>query len=312
MKKHSPLIFLHIPKVAGTTLLSILERGYGKDHVFIWRPQQSIEQNRNNYLDLPERFSMKPNAIVGHVSFGIDKFLPSYEDYFTMLREPIGLSISRYNYRKNRVLKNVSVDVLSDHAKSLSLIEFCQQTEDNPMTRFLSGYSLEEKLALNSTQSSFEDLQISHISAPIKPCPPEMLSQAKLNLEKNILTFGLTEYFDESLMLFKRDLNIPLRSLFYVKKNVRTGETRSTPYPEETIATISSINSLDVELYDFAKQLFIERIETMGSPFKKDTVRFSQLNKLLGPVENTLSRGSSGAHRFVRRAKRRLPSFTGS
>ena len=79
------VIFLHIPKAAGTTLTRILERYYNKDRIFvIWgrRLQESIGE----FTSLPAASRAEIMLLRGHMPFGLHEHLPEPSTYITMLR----------------------------------------------------------------------------------------------------------------------------------------------------------------------------------------------------------------------------------
>jgi hypothetical protein len=82
-----------------------------------------------------------------------------------------------------------------------------------------------------------------------------MLAQAKHNLRDGLAFFGLTERFDESLVLAKQRLG--LRSILYTgDSRVNTRRPRGDEVPEELRRTAERCNRYDIELYRYAEQLF--------------------------------------------------------
>jgi hypothetical protein len=102
------------------------------------------------------------------------------------------------------------------------------------------------------------------------------LEVAKGNLEQ-CLEVGLTERFDESLMLFRRRLGWSMP--FYLSKNAAP---RPTPSEDVSVATRSSIkerNRIDAELYRFATELFEDAIRAEGPLFRGEVAAFRTLNR---------------------------------
>ena len=76
------LYFLHIPKTAGTTFISIIDEHFDYESIF---PGQRWDQLLPK---LPINFS-KYRLVRGHFGYGIRQLLPKKPVYITMLRNPI-------------------------------------------------------------------------------------------------------------------------------------------------------------------------------------------------------------------------------
>src|SRR5262245_44203798 len=79
---HPTLLFLHLPKTAGTTFADILVRQFGPDEVFHVRtPERLPRYSRwNGTLDelaaLSERRRARFRCVLGHFSFGLHEIIP--------------------------------------------------------------------------------------------------------------------------------------------------------------------------------------------------------------------------------------------
>jgi hypothetical protein len=86
-----------------------------------------------------------------------------------------------------------------------------------------------------------------------------MLDAAKENLSASMVTFGLTERFDESLELLKEAFGWPgIPSYGRERVTRRYPPAEQTPIP--TLEAIRRFNMLDIELYEFGRRLFEERL----------------------------------------------------
>jgi DNA repair exonuclease SbcCD ATPase subunit len=95
----------------------------------------------------------------------------------------------------------------------------------------------------------------------------EMLEQAKRNLHDELVFFGLTERFDESLVLAKRRLG--LRSILYRSSGrVNPARPRGDEIPAELRRAAERCNRYDIELYRYAKELFPEQLEPRDLEFE--------------------------------------------
>jgi hypothetical protein len=261
-RKQRALIFLHIPKTAGTTLNCLLDKQYpSKYSCKIHSPYPHNFQDELNKISRVQKEEI--NFFKGHMAFGLHKILPQPSTYITMLRDPVERVISLY-YFILRTPDHYLYNLVREHQMSLKecISSRISSELENGQTRLLSG-NLE--LAKNQ-MGSFE------------PSSPEWLEAAKKNLENNFTAFGITERFDESLILFKRKLGwrLPL----YVKHNVNKNRPMKETISPDVIRLIEKNNELDIELYNYAKDYFEEQINQQCSNFKKELMTFKSLNEI--------------------------------
>lgn len=114
------------------------------------------------------------------------------------------------------------------------------------------------------------------------PVSADIFKLAKDNLKKYFAVVGLSEKFDESLILVKKILG--WENIFYTKRNVAS--ICCSPhevYDKETIEMIENINMYDVELYKYGKKIFESLIREQGTSFEKEVKRFQVLNEFYYP-----------------------------
>lgn len=86
-----------------------------------------------------------------------------------------------------------------------------------------------------------------------------MLQSAKVNLER-LAYFGLVEYQRDSQYLFERTIGLKFIEPFEQKKATYATEAL-LDVGEETLREVKRLSHLDLELYKFAKELFVERVK---------------------------------------------------
>jgi hypothetical protein len=127
---------------------------------------------------------------------------------------------------------------------------------------------------------------------------PGALDEAKRNLE-NFLVVGLTERFDESFILMRRALGwrLPL----YVTGNVSPrgrADGNVTPLSDDDYRAIVELirerNQLDLELYDFARELHSAAVRQQGASLRREVAAFKAFNfipnKIVPPAEGLIRR----------------------
>jgi hypothetical protein len=171
-----------------------------------------------------------------HVPLGVREYLPSYlpegrdVHCFTFLREPADRTLSHYfairEGGRSYGLPPLAADATLDDALADGYVH------DNLHTRMLSGQP-----------------------EPFGEVDDAMLEQAKRNLREELIFFGLTERFDESLVLAKRRLG--LRSVLYRSSSrVNTSRPRGDEVPADLRRAAARCNRYDLELYRYAQELF--------------------------------------------------------
>lgn len=219
------LLFVHIPKTAGTTTWYVLRRQYPRDSVLRFKTPNYAQ----NELDLQAKLEADTgelNVVGGHVPFGFHRFTQRPYAYFTLLREPTERVISDY-YRIIR--QPADPQHIEFTQGKVSLKEGLMQMGCNISVLFLAGENPWE------TQATAEHLK-----------------KAKQVLHDEMRVVGLTEHFDQSLMLMQQAFG--WKTPFYQMKNV--ARNRPSEIAPEAYRLAAKLNALDVELYEYAGTLF--------------------------------------------------------
>lgn len=211
------------------------------------------------FASLPESVRANVRLIEGHVIFGVHEFVPRPSTYITLLRDPVSLTISQYRFVLRKPRHWLHSEVTSKDTGLEAYVRSGISLEtDNSQTRALSG----------DTSTRFGE------------CSEEMLNLAKSNVDRNFSVVGLTERFDESLILLQSVFG--WSKLFYVPTNVAPGNERRDPIPAATIKLIEDQNAMDMELYRWAARRF-ERAVASDPSFASKLRRLRLMNKLYRP-----------------------------
>jgi Sulfotransferase family len=97
------LIFLRIPKTAGTTLNTIIEWQYNPVSIFTVDPHR-IRATVARFKTFSEQRRRRFRVVRGHLLYGIHEFLPQGATYITRLREPGARLLSTYAFILRRPL----------------------------------------------------------------------------------------------------------------------------------------------------------------------------------------------------------------
>ena len=253
-----PLIYLHIPKTAGSTLNKIIDHEYGPSTVFsIYEPRAREAMAELTEMSEAQRSNIR--VLRAHGFFGMHKFFRPPVIYFTMLRDPVDRIISHYYYVRRSSSHRFHDTVTS---QNMSLKDYvCHGTSkelDNGQVRVIAGHEANERFDFGQ-------------------CSKELLEMAKRNLENHFAIVGLTERFDETLILLRRSLGWR-RVPFYIRENTTKNRLLKNDLTTEVLNAIKRYNELDIELYEYVKERFDESVNHQGTGFIRDLRTFNIMN----------------------------------
>ena len=215
------IIFMHIPKTGGTTLNEIFKRPYTENEIYDHVPLEAMSKH---FSQLKEEDKKRIKAISGHHFYGIHDLFSRPYTYFTMMRNPIDRVISLYYFLKT----------------------YPGYYEEN-----MRNMSFEEYIDWDPQASNGQIHQICGQNSQLS------LEKAKENL-KVFEVVGITEMFNESLLLLKNKFN--WTNIEYVKENVTKSRPQIGEVSTEIIKKIEKNNELDIELYEYIKSNFIKQL----------------------------------------------------
>ena len=249
------LIFLHIPKTGGQTLSEILDKVYAPEKIYTIDyadPARALEGFRN----LPSEKRAGYSLIRGHAAFGLHKILSRPARYITFLRDPVERAASLYAH----ILRDHG-HYLHEQVRIMSFLEFATSSltaeMDNGQARLLTGFN----------------------TSPSGQRPPDLEERAIAALREHFIFVGLTERYDESLLLLAKRLGwrrLPgCRPL-----NVNPNPILATSLLSEELAKIEAFNSIDRQVYRYARDNFEKAILQTG-PMHNLRLRFYRMRNRL-------------------------------
>jgi hypothetical protein len=233
------IIFLHVPKAAGSTLRQILLRQYREEETYRVSTDPSVQASIEQFRDLLPEERKSVRCVTGHGTFGLHKDLFGSTEYITLLRDPVERVISNYYYVRRSPGHRCYDDVVG---QQMSLRDYVS-SEINPqlengMTRVVSG-------------------------ANWKAPDADTLVQAKENLREHFGVVGTVERFDETVVLLRKRYG--WIRIGYRKRNVASSRPTRREIPNETRRLIEENNRLDAQLYRHASSRLQEALAGVGN-----------------------------------------------
>ena len=224
------LIFLHIPKCAGTTFHRILERIYEGEKGFLLE-KVGEKHTHEQFAELTDSELESLSLVRGHLEYGFHKNLPGSWRYITFLRDPVKRVESFYRY----------VSTSPNH----ELYEWIHQEQ----------VSL-ERFVIETNRKDVHEVAVRWLSG-IEAEPEEMLAKALENIDRHFSVVGLVERFDESLVLMQRKFNWPIPH-YEVRNQTISGSLDRTG--DKVWNEILKRNRADIELYRLMNKRLSDQI----------------------------------------------------
>lgn len=217
-------LFLHVPKTAGSSIRTLLKQNYDASAMIAFSGDPKA---LDWYRHAPVAFREQHALVHGHLPYGLHEGVERYT-YFTFLRDAVYRHFSDYHFLKRYEPHPLHQAIASGE---IGLAEWADIFYRMPMYRnIITGYISGDGEHRQPDRASLE--------------------RARFNLLRDFTFTGLTERFDESVLILARRLG--WRSVFYLTRNV----SRDRTVPSELRERARAHLSLDDELYAFAQREF--------------------------------------------------------
>lgn len=256
----NPVIFLHVPKASGTTLIKLLQR---------WCPRGEIyEVGTKSRAEHMAELRARPDVrlILGHAVFGLHEALAAPARYITVLRDPVARVISHFHY--------------------------AGRMPQHPLyERIRSG-----EMNLAAVARHVANLQTRYLGGLLQGEPDERtLELAKENIVRHFDVVGLTERFDETVVLLHRAFGHKLRP--FACENVGTRRSPVDSLSPDELRELRARHELDYALYDFVRARFDEQIAQQDDTFTRQVARLKAGNRVADFAVRILRRVRPGGRK---------------
>jgi hypothetical protein len=239
----NPVIFVHIPKACGTTLIKLLYRWCSREEIY----EVGTKPRETQMTDLRGQPGVR--LILGHATFGLHETLAEPARYITILREPIERVISHFHYASRTPEHHLHQQI---RAGEIDLFQLAKLTA-NLQTRYLGGL--------------------------VEDVPDERtLDRAKENVMQHFAMAGVAERFDEAIVLLHRIFE--KRLLPFANENVASRRSSADTLSSDDLRVLRSHHELDYALYDFVRARFEEQLAQQDGSFAKQVAALHLGNRI--------------------------------
>jgi hypothetical protein len=225
------ILFMHIPKTAGTAFREAIIDNYKHSQVaYLYPHPPGFLVSDLGLLPLEQRAKFR--FVIGHFQYGIHEFLPQEYTYVTIVRDPVERVISHYHY-----LLQTQPEITRDEAATLSLTEMLEQRRtvnlDNLIVRCFSGVD-QNAVPPGHVDQRVYDLAVDHLRTHFK-------------------FVGYQDKVDEAYNTLQERFAWRARSSLNI---VNKGERRGGDIDTATRTAIEHFNQWDCRLYTKIRELF--------------------------------------------------------
>lgn len=216
----------------------------------------------------------KIKVVIGHFAWGIHQRISSREcQYISFIRDPLSRILSEFWYARNAARGYPVFDEKIYHAK-MPLETYIKTgfslSVDNLLVRSFSGIGCEGYGTAFRTSVKTK-------SKEFKCITEDDYKVAKSNIDKYYKFIGITEFFDESMLLIK--LKLGWKNIFYESKNIGS---KDNIIPSDITQEIVELNKWDYKLYNYCKERFIMQCKE-NDIFDKSRY-YRKINKYVYPI----------------------------
>ncbi|CAL8389137.1 unnamed protein product [Boreogadus saida] len=182
--------------------------------------------------------------------------------YITVLRDPVSRYLSEWKHVQRGATWKTAAHVCDGRPPTSDELPACYAGEDWAGVALADFTACASNLANNRQVRMLADLSLVGCYNATGASEPQrgraLLASAKANLRR-MAFFGLTEFQRKTQYLFEGTFGLRFLRAFTQANNTRAA---STGVGEEVRRRIAALNALDVELYEYARELFQRRYRT--------------------------------------------------
>lgn len=266
--RRNNLVFVHIPKTAGSSFVSYLSGFYNYSQILPVDLKETSPFHWSRYE--VERASF----FKGHFYYRDVKEVVSDAHYITFLRDPVDRVVSEYwHLRTDSAVNFACSNDLTNEQKNYA--ETALRAAEMTLKEWVEAQEVDGLCYRQNMQVKF--LAEAGRGMPREEAnrmeTDEGLELAKFNLTQRHVFFGITEEYELSKHLFAYTFGLPGQCISSREHlNCRPRQNHVEKLGQDTIEMIANQNKDDYFLYEHAKVLFMQRYQLMMSRLMTDEV----------------------------------------
>ena len=297
MKKN--LLFIKTHKCASDTLSAIFRRFALDHHLDVVLPVGGgfllgWPHQMKPFMHRPPSPGRGFNIILDHSVYNksyMSKLLPDDAVYMTSIREPGDRLTSALNYFAVANCGLMDRKLVESKDRINIALEFLANMDhyDTVYKSVENLYSMEKCACIPNGMSMIRNAMAFDMGFPVGYHEGTVDEQHNYvfiikwlrKIHQEFPIFILTRYFAESMILLKRYMCWPMKSILYKKLN-DWKNPKNPDYPEEQMVVYRNWTNVDTLMYNMFQKLYLKRIRKLGKDFEMETAEYlSQLNKTL-------------------------------
>lgn len=273
-------ILLHIEHTGGMTMKDVLHRQYPRGGFYNAKRGKPFQ----HFMNLPAEQRGAYQAMIGHVFYGVHTLIPRPSVYHTWLRNPAERLLSTYHYAGRKTESPLHKAYVSGELRFEDFIEM----------PWYHHVQLSRIVGVPSEQ--FTRYQVQNIT-------PDSLVMAKQHLLDGFGVVGLTERYDETLLLLAKALGWK-KPPYYVRRNSHTKVNKAESIAPHLRRRIEQLAADEIELYTWVRERFEEHLKDLGSDFQREVESFREGNARFNVYATRVERVKSPFRKILRRVRK--------
>ncbi|KAM9448363.1 heparan-sulfate 6-O-sulfotransferase 3-B-like isoform 2-T2 [Salvelinus alpinus] len=276
IKGYDVIVFLHIQKTGGTTFGRHLVRNIRLEQPCDCKPGQkkcTCHRPGKEESWLFSRFSTGWSCGLHADWTELTNCVPVIMDkkeaqknkrdfyYITMLRDPVSRYLSEWKHVQRGATWKTSLHMCDGRSPTQDELPTCYSGDDWSGVTLTEFMDCSSNLANNRQVRMLADLNLVgcyNLSSMNESDRNHILLGSAMNNLKNMAFYGLTEFQRKTQYLFERTFSLRFIAAF---TQINSTRAANVDLSEAVRRRIEELNYLDVQLYEYAKDLFLQRFQ---------------------------------------------------
>lgn len=242
--------------------------------------------------------------------------------YITMLRDPVSRYLSEWKHVQRGATWKTALHMCDGRSPTQDELPTCYSGDDWSGVTLTEFMNCPSNLASNRQVRMLADLSLVgcyNLSSMNESQRNHILLSSAMSNLKNMAFYGLTEFQRKTQYMFERTFSLRFISAF---TQINSTRAANVDLSELVRKRIEDLNFLDVQLYEYAKDLFLQRFQfTRQREHQEVRLKRREERRWLREQKDQswpwspkhkgrANRGGTGGGDFEKEPERNLPSTT--